>query len=421
MTAHAQGNGGARPFDVVVWGATGFTGRLVAEHLASLGGGFRWAMAGRSRDKLEAVRRDIAARFPDAASAPLLVGDAADPASLEAITEKTRAVVSTVGPFAKYGEPIVAACVKSRTDYCDSTGEAHFVRRIIDAHHEAAVAAGVRIVPTCGFDSIPSDLGVFALADHARREHGRALAEVRGYVTAMKGGFSGGTFASMSALVDAAREDPAVRRLLADPYSLTPDRAREIDADGRDRLLPRWDADAGGWAAPWLMAAINTRVVRRSNALLGHTYGSGFRYSESMLMPGRVAGAVMAAGAAAAFVASLGVLGSPGALRSMIEKRLPQPGEGPSREKRDAGFFKMRLYAVLEGDTQASLVCRISGSGDPGYAATSRMLGESALCLALDPRDPRFADGVLTPATAMGLRLVERLRRADIAFDITSP
>lgn len=427
MSTREQSDRTGRPFDVVVWGATGFAGRLVAEHLASRQG-LRWAMAGRNRAKLEVTRDEIAARFPGAAEVPLLVGDADDPTSLEAIASQARVVASTVGPFAKLGEPIVAACLKSRTDYCDSTGEPHFVRRIIDAHHEAARAANVRIVPTCGFDSIPSDLGTFVLAEHAREQHGRALAEVRAYVTAARGGVSGGTVASVLQLMDAAAQDRDLRRMLVDPYALSPDRANDLDTDRPDRLAPRWDEQAGGWAAPWLMAGINTRIVRRSNALLGHRYGKGFRYEEALLARGRVAGAAQAAAISAAFAAAFTVLGTSAAARRFAEKRFPPPGEGPPRAARDAGFFAMRLYGVLEDDTRAtsgersraSLVARVEGKGDPGYAATSRMVGESALCLAQDPPVPGFEGGVLTPATAMGTRLVERLRGAAVTFEVTS-
>ena len=409
-----------RPFDVVVWGATGFTGRLVAEHLARAGGELRWAMAGRNRDKLEATRNDIAARVPSAASATLLVGDAGDPASLEAIASQTRVVCATVGPFAAHGEPVVAACVKSRADYCDITGEPHFIRRVIDAHHDAARAAGVRIVPTCGFDSVPSDLGTLVLAEHARTELGRALAEVRAYVIAAKGGMSGGTAASMLQILEAAAGDRALRRLLSDPYGLSPDRANDLATDGRDLLAPRWDAEAGGWAAPWMMAAINSRVVRRSNALFGHRYGKGFRYQEAMLMRGRALGAAKAAALAAGMGVAIAALGSSAAVRRFAEKKLPSSGQGPSARDRETGFFKLRMLGVVEGDSKATLVARVEGKGDPGYAATSRMLGESAMCLALDPVQPGFEGGVLTPATAMGMHLVERLRRRDFTFDVTT-
>lgn len=409
----------ARPFDVVVWGATGFTGRLVAEHLARTAGGARWAMAGRNLQKLSATRDAIASRFPAAATAPLLVGDADDPASLDAIASQARAVCATVGPFARHGEPIVAACVKNGADYCDITGEPHFIRRVIDTYDAAARAAGVRVVPTCGFDSIPSDLGTFVLAEHAREELGRALAEVRAYVRAAKGGVSGGTVASMVQVMEAASKDRALRRLLSDPYALSPDRANDLDTDGRDPLAPRWDGEAGGWAAPWVMGAINTRVVRRSNALLGHRYGRSFRYQESMLMPGRVAGAAKALATAAGLGLGMAVLGGSSSARRWVEKKLPS-GQGPTADQRESGFFKLRLLAVLEGDTRATLEARVEGQGDPGYAATSRMLGESALCLALDPPRPGFEGGVLTPATAMGMRLVERLRARDFTFDVTA-
>jgi short subunit dehydrogenase-like uncharacterized protein len=409
----------ARPFDVVVWGATGFTGRLVAEYLAGKGD-VRFALAGRNLAKLEATRNDIAARVPAAAKAPILVGDAADPPSLDAIAAQARALCSTVGPFALHGEPIVAACVRARTDYCDSTGEPHFIRRVIDAHHDAARAAGVRLVPASGFDSVPSDLGTFMLAEHAREHLGKALAEVRAYVTAAKGGVSGGTASTMLQIMEAGARDPEVRRVLADPYGLSPDRGREIRADRRDRLAPRWDAEAGGWGAPWVMGGINTRVVRRSNALFGHRYGEGFRYSESLLVPGRTAGAIGAAVTSLAMTAGMAALGLSGAARKLAARLVPAPGQGPSRAAREAGFFKLRFYGVLEGDTRATLLGRVEGKGDPGYAATARMLGESALSLAQDPPAPGFEGGVLTPATALGMRLIERLGRSDFTFEVTS-
>ncbi|MEZ4298845.1 MAG: saccharopine dehydrogenase NADP-binding domain-containing protein [Polyangiaceae bacterium] len=419
MSTEDRTDRAGRPFDVVVWGATGFTGRLVTEYLAGKEG-VRLAMAGRSHAKLTAVRSEIAARVPGAARAELLVGDATDAASLGAITSQARVVCATVGPFAQHGEPIVAACVQSRTDYCDITGEPHFIRRIIDAHHESARAAGVRLVPTCGFDSIPSDLGTFVLAEHALTRAGRPLGEVRAYVTAAKGGMSGGTVASMLQLLDVAATDRSVRRVLGDPYGLSPDRANDLNTDGSDPLAPRWDEDAGGWAAPWIMAAINTRVVRRSNALFGHRYGKGFRYTESLLRRGRVAGGIQAGLMSAGMGAAIALLSASPAVRRFAGSKLPSSGQGPSRAEREAGFFKLRLYGVLEGDARPSLLARVDGKGDPGYAATARMLGESALCLASDEPQPGFEGGVLTPATALGMRLVDRLSQQDISFEVTS-
>lgn len=410
--------GQQRPFDVVVWGATGFTGRLVAAHLASKDG-LAWALAGRNRDKLCAVRAEIAARFPSAARAPILIGDAGDPASLQRIAEQAKVIASTVGPFATFGEPIVRACVQSGTHYCDSTGEPHFVRRIIDTCHDAAREARVRIVPTCGFDSIPSDLGTLVLAEHALAK-GRTLGETRAYVTGARGGVSGGTVASMLQIIDAGTRDRKVRRTLADPYGLSPDREHDLNLDGRDRMAPRWDETAGGWSAPWMMAIINTRVVRRSNALAGHRYGKQFRFEELLLMRGRVAGGIKAALVTGAYTLAGAVLVSSKTARDLAQRAMPTQGEGPSQAVRDAGFFKLRIYGTLEGDSRPSLVARVHGQGDPGYAATSRMVAESALCLAHDPPPPGFEGGVLTPATAMGMPLVERLRKVAISFDVES-
>lgn len=403
--------------DVVIWGATGFVGRLVAEYMAKTQPSVRWALAARSRAKLESLRADIARDFPAIGKIPLVEANADDPASLDALASSTRVIATTVGPYGMYGKNLVGACVRHGTHYCDLTGEVPFVRWAIDEHHEAAKASGARIVPTCGFDSIPSDLGVFFLAEEAKRR-GKKLADVRGFVMDSKGGMSGGTVASILLMSDLIMKDRSIAKLMADPYALSPDPSRESGLDEPDRFSPRFDAALDGWAAPWLMAGVNTRVVRRSNALFGHAYGRHFRYTEELFMPGGRLGFVPGIVTSGAMVAGFSLLAIP-AVKKWVAAKMP-PGAGPSKEQRESGRFTLRFLGRFEGDEAPTVRVRVTGRGDPGYLATSRMFAESALSLACDPVQPGFEGGVLTPATAMGMNLVERLRRAEMTFEVES-
>jgi short subunit dehydrogenase-like uncharacterized protein len=408
----------SRDFDVVIWGATGFAGRLVAETMARIDPQIRWAMGGRNLAKLERVRADIAVEVPGIAQVPLIEANADDPASLETLASRTRVIATTVGPYGLYGKNLLAACVHQGTDYCDLTGEVPFIRWAIDEFHDAAKASGTRIVPTCGFDSIPSDLGVFFLAEQARQQ-GKKLAEVRGFVMDARGGFSGGTVASIMLISDLIMKDRSVARLLADPYALSPDRDREPGTDESDRFSPRFDATLDAWGAPWLMAGVNTRVVRRSNALFDHGYGRHFSYTEELFMPGGRLGFIPAALTAGAMGLGLSILAIPLA-RKLLATKIPAPGEGPSREAQKRGGFTMRFLGRVEGEAAPTLAVRVTGRGDPGYLATSRMLAHSALCLAQETPRPGFEGGILTPATAMGMHLVERLRTAEMTFEVES-
>ncbi|QRK06441.1 saccharopine dehydrogenase NADP-binding domain-containing protein [Archangium violaceum] len=407
-------------FDIILWGATGFTGRLVAEYLARTQDAHRarWALAGRDRARLEQVRASLAAKHPACASLPLVLGDAKDPASLDALVARTRVVITTVGPYARHGDELVAACARSGTDYCDLTGEVQWMRRTIDAHHARARETGARIVHTCGFDSIPSDLGVLVIQEHMRQQHGSHCNRVRYLVTKLRGGVSGGTVASMLQAVDETRADPSVRRVLGNPHALDPE-PRRGRPEERDQLGVRYDAELGRWTGPFVMAAVNTRVVRRSNALLGYPWGQDFLYSEASSFGPGVKGMLSAAGMSAGLVGGLFAAASIPPVRRLIEKRFA-PGEGPSEEERERGSFEIRL--IGEGTSAKTgrpvrLEGKVAGRGDPGYAATSRMLSESALCLAFD--DIPKEGGVLTPASSMGMKLVERLRRADMTFEVT--
>jgi len=407
-----------RSFDVLLWGATGFTGQLVAEYLArhhGVGRELRWALGGRSKEKLERVRASLEAIDPRARELPLVLGDGTDRASLDRLAVDASVVCSTVGPYALHGKELVAACVEAGTDYCDLTGEPQFVRAMIDAHHERAGATGARIVCCCGYDSIPSDLGTLMLQEHAQKKHGARCAEVKHFAGEAKGGISGGTAASMVSLMDEAARDPEVRRLLNDPYALDPGRG-EAGPDGHDQRGVRWDADLAMWTGPFLMAAINTRVVRRSNALLGYAWGRDFRYREAMSFGKGAAGWLRAAGVSAGTAfGTAAVTVAP--VRRLVAKRLPAPGDGPSKEVRDRGFFVSRLVGTLP-DGKGKLRGTVRGTSDPGYGETAKMLSESALCLARDGDAIRRQGGVLTPASCMGMRLVERLRDAGMTFDV---
>jgi short subunit dehydrogenase-like uncharacterized protein len=407
-----------REFDLVVWGATGFTGRLVAEYLLRRYGadGLRWALGGRSREKLESVR-DTLGRETGAAAAslPLLLGDGDDPASLSALAARTRVVCTTVGPYAKYGSKLVAACAAQGTHYCDLTGEVHWIRRMLDRHQDEAAASGARIVFTCGFDSIPSDLGVFFIQREMRARHGVPCSHVKYRVADFSGGASGGTIASMLNMLEEAREHPDVMRAVADPYALNP-KDQRFGPDRAERMTPAFDPDFREWTAPFVMAAINTKVVRRSNALLGQLYGAEFRYDEAMLMGAGPAGLLKATAVSAGTAAGMAAM-TLGPLRRAIAGRLPAPGEGPSKQARESGHFTIRLFGLHPTDASKSLRARVTGDRDPGYGSTAKMLGESAVCLALDAL--ASPGGLTTPAAALGEALLARLQRnAGLTFAI---
>lgn len=415
MTARPRSD---RPYDVVVFGATGFTGKLVSEYLAEhRPRGLSWAIAGRSRDKLERTRQDLAALDPTLAQLPILIADSQDRPALNALAEQTRVVCTTAGPYSRYGRELVAACAEHGTDYCDLTGEPTFIRDTIDRCEASAKASGARIVPSCGFDSLPSDLGVHLLHEHFAAR-GSRLAEAKLYVIAMKGGPSGGTLATMLSIFEDAQRDPQVRRLLADPYALNPDRSRDRGPDGRDQVGVAWDSDESCWTGPFVMASVNTRVVRRSNALRNFAYGRDFRYAEVTRFPKGPLGLLKATGLSVGMVGGM-TLASVEALRPIIQSRMPAPGEGPTKSQRENGFFKIvivgRSAADKSGLSERASV-RIDGRRDPGYGETARMISEAALCLALDPIERH--GGILTPAVAMGTTLVERLRKIGMRWEV---
>jgi short subunit dehydrogenase-like uncharacterized protein len=394
---------------VVAFGATSFVGQILCRYLLDqfgVDGELRWAAAGRSQTKLEALRESLG---PEARTLPLLVADAADDDALRKLCGSTRVVVSTVGPYALHGEPLVKACAESGTDYCDLTGEVQWIRRMLQRHEAAARRSGARIVHCCGFDSIPSDLGVHFLQREATSRFGAPCTRVKMRVKAMRGSFSGGTVASLMNLVKEAAADPALRKELADPYSLCPAGTAATVRQPEVRGV-EFDADFQAWVAPFVMGAINTRIVHRTNALSGHAYGADFTYDEAMLtgrgMKGQLAGAATVAGLGGFMLA-----GALAPLRSALERFvLPQPGEGPSPAAQRSGFFDLRVVGTAADGRQVRT--QVAGDRDPGYGSTSKMLGQAAACLALDIAKGSPSGGFWTPATIFGDRLVGRLRSA---------
>lgn len=400
-----------RPYDIALFGVTGFTGRLVAGELLAVARaeGLRLAFAGRSRAKMEAVVAELAATWPEARDVPLVEVDITAPATVDALAAQSRVIATTVGPYGRYGEPVVAACARAGTHYCDLTGEVPFMRAMIDAWQPTAVASGARIVFACGYDSIPSDLGAWFTERAFAARFGRPATRVVGLAGETKGGFSGGTVASMADLFAEATKNPEVRRILGRPYSLNPNRDHR-GADGRDAFGVTRAPRIGLWTAPFVMAPTNTRVVRRSHALLGEPWGADFRYEERMSLPKGLGGLAAAWGIVGFTSVFFGILASP--LRPLVLRFLPAPGEGPDAKTRTTGFWRMRFVAE-EGDDW--LVCELGDpNGDPGYASTARMLSRAAVCLARDPLT--VPGGMWTPASALAEHLVPRLEAAGLTF-----
>ncbi|MDG1417618.1 MAG: saccharopine dehydrogenase NADP-binding domain-containing protein [Maricaulis sp.] len=385
-----------REFDVVVFGATGFTGRLVAEYLArEYKSGLRWAMAGRSEAKLAKIRTEIGASD----DTPLIVADSSDTASLAAMAARTRVVLTTVGPYQLYGTDLVEACVAAGTDYVDLCGEPAWMYDIIRTYNAPAQASGARIVLSCGFDSIPFDLGVFFLQEQAKKLSGKPVARVKGRVRKMKGTFSGGTAASFGETMARVMREPEVMGWLRDPFSLVPDFDGPRQPSG---AKPIFDEDLGSWSAPFIMASINTKNVHRSNALLGHSYGQDFVYDEMFLTGPGPEGEAMANHIAA---------------DKSMSTNPPKPGEGPSLEERETGFYDVMFTGEMSSGERITV--GVTGDKDPGYGSTSKMIAEAAICLAKTGLSEQVGGGVYTSAPAMGMALIERLRQhAGLTFEV---
>lgn len=391
-----------RAFHVVVFGASGFTGRLVAEHLVArhgASGGLRWAIAGRNRGKLERVRAHLGAL-----DLPIVTADAADVSSLEALARRAAVVISTVGPYQHHGEGVLASCVASGTDYVDLCGEPHWMAAMIARYEDAAKGTGARAVFSCGFDSIPFDCGVFHLQEDAMARFGQPARRVRCRVRRMKGTFSGGTAASMLATLDAARHDRGVAATLANPFALT-GAARGPAQPAGDRAM--YEPDIPSWSAPFVMAPINTKNVHRTNHLLRQRYGADFVYDE-MVMTGDAAAGERRARRLVRKSRLYDTLLRLAPTRALLRRFvLPRPGQGPSETQRKAGMFD--LLFLGETSDGHSVQASVTGDMDPGYGSTSKMIAESALCL-LDVSREVTPGGIWTPAAAMGGSLIERLQ-----------
>ncbi|HEX4198597.1 MAG TPA: saccharopine dehydrogenase NADP-binding domain-containing protein [Caulobacteraceae bacterium] len=385
----------AREFDIILYGATGYTGRLVAAHLLKTygaSGDIAWVMAGRSPDKLAEIRDLIGAPK----ELPLVTADASVPASLAAMAKRAKVVITTVGPYQLYGDGLVAACAEVGCDYVDLTGESHWIARMIAANEARAKASGARIVFSCGFDSIPFDLGVYFLEQEAKARFGEPVSRVRGRVRGMAGGLSGGTLASGMATMAAAQADPGLAKVLADPFALTPGFVGAEQPDGETAYE---DKVTGSWVAPFMMAGINTKAVHRSNFLMDHAWGRDFQYCEMLMTDGPPAG------------------GPPSGGFSFGSGPMPKPGEGPSQDERESGHYD--ILFIGEAADGRTLRVSVKGDMDPGYGSTSKILGESAVCLVRDvPRDVT-PGGCWTPAAAMGDALIRRLQaHAGLTFTV---
>lgn len=401
---------------IVVFGATSFVGQILSHYLFErhgVGGSLRWAIAGRSVDKLKILRAELGA---GAEQLPLIVADAADEAALTGLCRSTRVVVSTVGPYALFGSPLVKVCAETGTDYCDLTGEVQWIARMIAAHEATARKTGARIVHCCGFDSMPSDLGVHFLQQEAQRRYRQPATRVKLRIKAMRGGFSGGTAASLMNVVREVARDPEVRQLMSNPYAVAPGNGKARPRQPEVRFA-EFDADARSWLAPFVMAGINTRIVHRSNALAGNAYGDEFQYDEAMMTGPGFKGRLMAMGIATGLGGFIAATMVP-PTRWLLEKYVvPQPGEGPSPEAQAKGFYDFRFYGTTASGER--LRTKVTGDRDPGYGSTAKMLGEAAVCLALDTPKQDKPGGFWTPATALGDRLIQRLTaHAGLSFEV---
>ena len=391
-----------REFDVIIWGASGFTGRLVASYIFKKYGSnkdLKWAMAGRNLEKLKLVRSEVANE-----NVSLLLADSNDQVSLNDLTKRTSVICTTVGPYAKYGSKLVQACVENQTHYCDLAGEVQWIRKVIDKHHESAKSNGTKIVNCCGFDSIPSDMGVYFIQNDARNKGIKIAKHIEMRVAGVSGGISGGTYESLSQVNAEAFKDKNVFKVLINPYGLNPD-GEQNGLDSYDLRSVVFDNSSKNWIGPFLMAGINTKIVRRSNALDEYSYGKDFKYDEATLcgkgLSGRIKGIIG--------VIPLAILMSakPGSfVKKIVDKILPKAGEGPDKNKRENGFYNLRFYITYDDGSKD--VAKVIGDMDPGYGSTSKMLGEAAVCLAKDQLTD--VGGVLTPSVAMGDKLLIRLK-----------
>ena len=406
--------------DLIVFGATGFTGKLVIEYLIKNYGTknkkFTWAIAGRDKAKLEELKQSFIGIDSQSVNIETYVADSFNSQSLDILTSSCRIIISTVGPYLKYGLPLVEYCVKNHTNYCDLTGEVPFIRESIDLFHEKALNNKCRVIHSCGFDSIPSDLGVLLLQKNSLKRFNKVCEKVNLYVRSISGGVSGGTISSMINIIKYIRSHPDKRNVLKSPYSLNP--IDKINNSIRQPVLKsvRWDNSFNKWISPFLMSGINTRVVQRTNAIAEFSYGKNFRYNEVSSFDSGLNG----------FLKAFNMLMTLFFLQLSLRTKLliwilkktifPKPGEGPSKHKMKNGFFKMKIIGFMNKIRKNSVT--VTGDSDPGYSATAKMLTESAICILLNENKIPKKYGVLTPASGIGLILIERLKEKGISFTI---
>ena len=411
-------NSEKRAYAVVLYGATSFVGQITAHYLAEFlsankdksGSEITWAIAGRDQEKLNELQSKLTS------TVDIIIANSDDAASLDAMTEQTQVIISTVGPYLKYGEPLIKSCVDNGTDYVDLTGEAIFIKDMMDKYQEAAKQSGARIVNSCGFDSIPSDLGVYFTQKQAEAKFDSACDVIHMRVKAAKGGLSGGTIASMATIFEEVGQDKSRRKQVANPYLLNDDKDAP-NARQSNVSKPEYDSEHQRWLAPFVMASINTRIVHRSNQLLGYEYGREFKYDEAMWMKDGLKGKLTS------YALSAGLLGFATAMmitpsRELLSKHvLPKSGSGPSKEEQENGYFDIRLFG--QTPNKDSITTKVTGDKDPGYGSTSRMLSQAALCLAQDISKEEVKGGFWTPASAMGDKLLARLEKhAGLSFDV---
>ena len=396
----------SKEFDIIIWGATGFTGRLVAEYIFKNYSSekLNWAIAGRDKKKLINVRDKIADE-----NIPIIIADSFDEMSLTKMTQKTKVICSTVGPYSKYGSLLVKSCIKTNTHYCDLAGEAQWIRKIVDTYHQEAKNKKVKIVNSCGFDSIPSDMGVYFIHKNLPDVNIK-LDNISMRLSGFKGSLSGGTYASMNNIITEASKDSLIRKILTNPYGLNPEGQRS-GPDKRDLNKVKYDEDSKSWIAPFMMAGINTKIVRRSNALSNYSYGKNFTYDESIMTGDGFRGRIKAI---MSVLPLIFLSAKPGSLLKRIFNYFtPKPGQGPNENERENGYYSMRFY-IRYNDKSRALV-RVTGDRDPGYGSTSKMLAESAICLSKDSLKDTY--GIITPSIAMGDQILDRLQaKAGLTF-----
>ena len=393
-------------YDIIIWGASGFTGRLAVDYIYKNqnNSNLTWAVAGRNESKI----KDIL----DGKNVPILIADSHDKESLVDLVKKTKVILTTVGPYARYGSELVEACAENGTHYCDLTGEVHWMRYMITKYQNTAKESGAKIVHTCGFDSIPSDIGVYFLQKNMRELYGVNAKQIKYRTRGFSGGASGGTVDSLMSMMEQAKKDSSILKIIANPYALND---KEKGLDGPDKMSPYFDKDFDAWVGPFIMAGINTRVVRRTNELLNNIYGDNFEYNEGSITGKGPKGLI---GATTSGVVTGGMAGmaafSP--TRSILKSFLPKPGEGPSEETMENGFFEIELLGIHPTDRDKDMRVWIHGDKDPGNKSTAKMISESAMALAQD--DLSVGGGFWTPASAMGDTRINRLPNAGVTFKI---